>query len=225
MEMQRNDPVDRIPLFVSALNGAILVPSFMAIPADMPVNLRLSMLLLVLSMLSAALSSFLTSGLRGRAWGRCVGDGLLSAATFFFSGIIPLLFSAVLPDRFDRIQFLVGVTFIMVGAILVVYLVMRDKKMIPLIPQDAPFPWLVFSIGMVGSVLVVLLAGSASCSSRSSPANTCFLSQWNKSTLCSSTINCNGCRKATGRIQLWLPSKEHPWQRTYTPPLHPHQHH
>ncbi|KAF3548884.1 hypothetical protein DY000_02006003 [Brassica cretica] len=147
MGMQRNDPVDRIPLFVSALNGAILVPSFMAIPADMPVNLRLSMLLLVLSMLSAALSSFLTSGLRGRAWGRCVGDGLLSAATFFLSGSIPLLFSAVLPDRFDRIQFLVGVTFIMVGAILVVYLVMRDKKMIPLIPQDAPFPWLVFSIG------------------------------------------------------------------------------
>ncbi|CAF1707568.1 unnamed protein product [Brassica napus] len=138
MEMQRNDPVDRIPLFVSALNGAILVPSFMAIPADMPVNLRLSMLLLVLSVLSAALSSFLTSGLRGRAWGRCV----------------------VLPDRFDRIQFLVGVTFIMVGAILVVYLMMRDKKMIPLIPQDAPFPWLVFSIGMVGSVLVVLLAGN-----------------------------------------------------------------
>ncbi|KAG2293341.1 hypothetical protein Bca4012_005677 [Brassica carinata] len=143
MEMQRNDPVDRIPLFVSALNGAILVPSFMAIPADMPVNLRLSMLLLVLSVLSAALSSFLTSGLRGRAWGRCVGDGLLSAA-----------------NRFDRIQFLVGVTFIMVGAILVVYLMMRDKKMIPLIPQDAPFPWLVFSIGMVGSVLVVLLAGN-----------------------------------------------------------------
>lgn len=161
MEMQRNDPVDRIPLFVSALNGAILVASFMAIPGDMPVNLRLSMWLLSLSMLSAASSSFLASGLRGRAWRRCVGDASSSAAVFFCGGIIPLLFSAVLPERFDRIQFLLGVTFVMVGAILVVYLVMRDRKMIPLIPQGAkerPFPWLVFSIGMVGSVLVVLFA-------------------------------------------------------------------
>ncbi|KAG2326978.1 hypothetical protein Bca4012_035886 [Brassica carinata] len=164
MDIQRGDPVDKIPMFVSALNGAIMVPSFMAITGDMPVDLRLSMLLFLLAILGAALSSFLTSGLRGRAWYRCVADASLSGVMFFCGGIIPLVFSAVLPDRYDRMQFLGEVTFAMVGAILVVYLLMRHEKKIPL-PQDAdgneepPFPLLVFSVGIVGSVLVVLLAG------------------------------------------------------------------
>ncbi|KAL0711940.1 hypothetical protein Bca4012_018918 [Brassica carinata] len=103
MNIRRDDdPVEKIPVFVSALNGAIMVPSFMAITGDMPVHFRLSMLLLVLAVLGSALSSFLSSGLRGRTWIRCVIDGILVGAAFFSTGIIPVVTSAILPDKVQR---------------------------------------------------------------------------------------------------------------------------
>ncbi|KAL0889685.1 hypothetical protein Bca101_013668 [Brassica carinata] len=137
MDIQRDDPVDKIPVFVSALNGAaVAVASYMAL---MGVDIRLSMLLLLLGMLGAALSSFLSSGLRGR--------------------------TAIIPDRrIERIEQLLGVTFGVAGAIILLFLVMRLRKRIPL-PHDShgnlkpDIPWLAFFIAMVASVGMVLLAG------------------------------------------------------------------
>ncbi|KAG2261406.1 hypothetical protein Bca52824_068485 [Brassica carinata] len=153
MDIQRDDPVDKIPVFVSALNGAaVAVASYMAL---MGVDIRLSMLLLLLGMLGAALSSFLSSGLRGRTWIRCFVDGFLAGAAFFFGGILPTSI---------EIEQLLGVTFGVAGAIILLFLVMRLRKRIPL-PHDShgnlkpDIPWLAFFIAMVASVGMVLLAG------------------------------------------------------------------
>ncbi|KAG2331518.1 hypothetical protein Bca52824_002698 [Brassica carinata] len=153
MNIRRDDdPVEKIPVFVSALNGAIMVPSFMAITGDMPVHFRLSMLLLVLAVLGSALSSFLSSGLRGRTWIRCVIDGILAGAAFFSTGIIPF-----------KGQRWSGASVSMVVVIIFLYLWMKDDKKIAR-PGDqgkpkVEVPWLVISISFIGSIAIVFFSG------------------------------------------------------------------
>ncbi|KAL0845497.1 hypothetical protein Bca101_018743 [Brassica carinata] len=166
MNIRRDDdPVEKIPVFVSALNGAIMVPSFMAITGDMPVHFRLSMLLLVLAVLGSALSSFLSSGLRGRTWIRCVIDGILAGAAFFSTGIIPVVTSAILPDKVQRSTMVGGggASVSMVVVIIFLYLWMKDDKKIAR-PGDqgkpkVEVPWLVISISFIGSIAIVFFSG------------------------------------------------------------------
>lgn len=164
MNIRRDDdPVDMIPVFVSALNGAIMVPSFMAITGDMPVHFRLSMLLLLLAVLGSALSSFLSSGLRGRTWIRCVVDGILAGAAFFSTGIIPVVTSAILPDKVQRSTMVGGASASMVVVIIFLYLWMKDNKKIAR-PGDqgrpkVEVPWLVISVSFIGSIAIVFISG------------------------------------------------------------------